>query len=87
MATKTETPATLVPIVVDHTCHHTVESACFALKVLEHYTTITASGNTVPMREMMVNLLADLGHLSEQSGLSFDTIFEEAQQVVQKDLI
>lgn len=87
MSLVLDAPVTLVPVVVptDGQESQPVDGACLALRVLSQYASLTGESKTASVRELVVNLVADLMHVSEQSGLSFEAIVAEAGRVASRD--
>lgn len=78
---------TLVPVVLPagEAASPTVESACLALQTISEYATLTGTARTAPVRDLVVDLVADLMHLCAQSGISFEAVVEEASTLVVSD--
>lgn len=76
---------TLVPVVVAPDEAQTVEAACLALQTLSAYAALTGTSKTAAVRELVVDLVADLMHLCAQSGFSFAAVTEEAALAVRHD--
>lgn len=77
----------LVPVAMpsEDAASPVMESACLALKTVSEYASLTGVSRTAPVRELVVDLVADLMHLCAQSGISFDAVVEEASTFVVSD--
>jgi hypothetical protein len=77
----------LVPVALpsDGDEAQSVDGACLALRAVSDYATMTGVSKTAPVRELVVNLVADLMHLASQSGFSFESVVVEAAEIVRHD--
>lgn len=63
---------------VDESAAHVVESACLALETIRSYSAHVGAERRTPVRDLLVELVADLHHLCDQSGWSFEAVLGEA---------